>query len=96
MPARASATAAIATADVDAEGHAGEARHDGVVSLDRAQQVGVGILAAVLHRLDERRVDVSRVAGFVDLDVATAGIDALLNHLSLDSDDVLRNASMSA
>ncbi len=55
---------------------------------DATLEVGSRVLATGAHRAERGLVDVGGVAGLVDLDVATACCDDLLDHLPLDPHDV--------
>src|SRR5262249_61101576 len=82
-------SACVAAADVDPEGHTGEAFDDCVVSLDRSLQVLFRVFTARSHSIQRYFVDVSGVTRRVDLNVLAAGFYQLRDHLPFDRDDVL-------
>ena len=81
--------ALVAAAEMDAEGHARKIFHQLGVGAQRAREILHRLLAALAHRLERRLVDVRGVARLVDMHVAAAGVDQLLDHAALDRDDVV-------
>src|SRR5436305_309801 len=78
------AAAEVAAADVQRERHVVEAGHHRVVGVDRAVERLSRIDAPLVQLLERARVDEDRVPRGVAVDVATAGIDDLGDHLALD------------
>src|SRR6185437_16440293 len=81
--------AGTAAADMQPEGDRIEPFDHGIVGGDRAREAALRILAAGPHGGERGLVDIGGVARRVDLDVAAAGGDQLLDHLALDSDDMV-------
>src|SRR5574341_206652 len=73
---------------MDAEGDSLEPAEDRIVGFERAGEILHRLLATGAHRLQRGRIDVSGVAGGVDLNVAAAGLHQAPDDLALDLDNV--------
>src|SRR5712692_2429814 len=82
----------VAAAEMDAEGDRIETLHQLGIGAQRAREIAHWVFAALSHRLERRRIDVSGVAGGIDLHVATAGVGDFADHAPLDSDHVLEES----
>src|SRR5712692_2048889 len=82
----------VAAAEMDAEGDRIETLHQLGIGAQRALEIAHWVFAALSHRLERRRIDVSGVAGGIDLHVATAGVGDFADHAPLDSDHVLEES----
>ncbi len=82
----------VAAAEMNAEGDRIETLHQLGIGAQRAREIAHWVFAALSHRLERRRIDVSGVAGGIDLHVATAGVGDFADHAPLDGDHVLEES----
>src|SRR5262245_48794162 len=80
--------AGVALAEMDAERDAIETGDHRIVGCNRALEIALGVLPARAHAVERYLIDISGVAGRVDLDVAAAGLDQLADDAASDHDHV--------
>src|SRR5262245_14657574 len=80
--------ALVAATEVNPKRNSRKAANDLVVGPYRAGKVLLRILAALAHCRQRRGINVRRITGSIDLDVAAACRNQPLNHFALDVDDV--------
>src|SRR5262245_39007279 len=80
--------ALVAPAEMNPKSNARKGANDLVVGTQGAGKILFWILAALAHCRQRRRIDIRRIAGSIDLNVAAACRNQALNHFTLDFDDV--------
>src|SRR5678815_1790313 len=80
--------ALVAAAQMDAEGHVIEQPQDLVIGLDRTHEIFQRVFAACFHLIQRWGVDISGIAGGIDLHITAACVDQAANHFPFNTLDL--------